>query len=300
MIKQNIFEKRLSKDNTYFNSTNPFSNNNINENSFENNLFKRKQSSKNNNQDSWIEKIEPKITLIKIIDQCFYEGHLILTNKTNNYLVFKFKNIKQDYSITPILYFIKPKEAITINLKKFQRLSLDNQINMKDNIFLILAKSDTIIEDVNEAIIYLRKEDLYSPEYQVIQFFIEIDNGYNPLNSQKLIEKKNIILEEYNKQLNINNINSCEEVKKYINNIKNDIKDYKNKIVDLKSKLGDMTKNNIIKQSEVVFDKETFDKIHNLIKKDNNDYNDSISLSMFLFFISICLFIGKFLKSLFR
>ena len=300
MIKQNIFEKRLSKDNTYFNSTNPFSNNNINENSFENNLFKRKQSSKNNNQDSWIEKIEPKITLIKIIDQCFYEGHLILTNKTNNYLVFKFKNIKQDYSITPILYFIKPKEAITINLKKFQRLSLDNQINMKDNIFLILAKSDTIIEDVNEAIIYLRKEDLYSPEYQVIQFFIEIDNGYNPLNSKKLIEKKNIILEEYNKQLNINNINSCEEVKKYINNIKNDIQDYKNKIVDLKSKLGDMTKNNIIKQSEVVFDKETFDKINNLIKKDNNDYNDSISLSMFLFLISICLFIGKFIKSLIR
>ena len=236
MINQKIFEKRLSKDNTYFNSTNPFSNNEINENSFENNLFKRKHSSKNNIQDSWIEKIEPKITLIKIIDQCFYEGHLILKNKTNNYLVFKFKNIKQDYSITPILYFIKPKEQITINLKKFQRLSLDNQINIKDNLFLILAKSDSIIEDVNEAIIYLRKEDLYSPEYQVIQFFIEIDNGYNPLNSKKLIEKKNIILEEYNKQLNINNINSCDEVKKYINNIKNDIKDYKNKIIDLKSK----------------------------------------------------------------
>ena len=180
----------INKENTYFNSTNPFSKNAMNENSFEKHLFKRKHSKNISIQDSWIEKTDSKIILIKIIDQCFYEGHLTLKNRTNDYLVFKFKNIKQYYSITPILYYIKPKNQITINLKKFQRLTLDNQMNIKDNIFLILAKSDKIIEDVNDAIIYLRKDDLYSPEYQVIQFFIEIDNGYNPLNSQKFKKKK--------------------------------------------------------------------------------------------------------------
>ncbi len=288
-----------NKENTYFNSTNPFSKNAMNENSFEKHLFKRKHSKNNTIQDSWIEKTDSKIILIKIIDQCFYEGHLTLKNKTNDYLVFKFKNIKQYYSITPILYYIKPKKQITINLKKFQRLTLDNQMNIKDNIFLILAKSDKIIEDVNDAIIYLRKDDLYSPEYQVFQFFIEIDNGYNPLNSKHLIEKRKRILEEYNKQLNINNIDSCDEVKNLINFVKKDILNYKKKISDLKSKLGDMNKNNIIKQTEVIFDKETFDKI-NYLKKKEKDSNDSISISMFLFLISICLFIGKFLKSFVR
>ena len=289
----------INKENTYFNSTNPFSKNAMNENSFEKHLFKRKHSKNISIQDSWIEKTDSKIILIKIIDQCFYEGHLTLKNKTNDYLVFKFKNIKQYYSITPILYYIKPKNQITINLKKFQRLTLDNQMNIKDNIFLILAKSDKIIEDVNDAIIYLRKDDLYSPEYQVIQFFIEIDNGYNPLNTKNLIEKRKRILEEYNKQLNINNIDSCDEIKNLINFVKKDILNYKKKISDLKSKLGDMNKNNIIKQTEVIFDKETFDKI-NLLKKKEKDSNDSISISMFLFLISICLFIGKFLKSFVR
>ena len=289
----------INKENTYFNSTNPFSKNAMNENSFEKHLFKRKHSKSNNIQDSWIEKTDSKIILIKIIDQCFYEGHLTLKNKTNDYLVFKFKNIKQYYSITPILYYIKPKNQITINLKKFQRLTLDNQMNIKDNIFLILAKSDKIIEDVNDAIIYLRKDDLYSPEYQVIQFFIEIDNGYNPLNTKKKKKKRKRILEEYNKQLNINNIDSCDEIKNLINFVKKDILNYKKKISDLKSKLGDMNKNNIIKQTEVIFDKETFDKINHLKKKEK-DSNDSISISMFLFLISICLFIGKFLKSFVR
>lgn len=242
---------------------------------------------------NWLHPQTDTITLIKVIDQSFYEGHLVLSNITDKFIVFKFKSEKQCYSITPILYFIHPNETITINIKRFERLDLSSQVKINDYVQIIAAQADKTIEDVNDAKIYLRKEDIYSPEYQVYKLPIDLDNGNNLFTYQKVIQERKTILNEYNKQLNMNNVTSCEEVKKYIDNIKKEIKDYEDKINEIMSKLGDMNKNNIIKQPEAIFNIETYNAVYR--KKANAFNQDAVPVSVFIFLICISLFIGKFI-----
>ena len=70
-------------------------------------------------KDSWIninnsQEIS-KIILIKVVDQCYFEGHLNLKNKLDSeYILGKFINNKNFYTITPSLFFIKPRSEIMI------------------------------------------------------------------------------------------------------------------------------------------------------------------------------------------
>lgn len=273
---------------------------------FEKDPFQSKTFSDNSNEDSnhiknekypkvkennWIESENNKIPLIKVIDQSFYEGHLVLKNQIDKYVVFKFKNEKVCYHITPCLYFIKPYSTVIINIKRFERLDLSSQVSMKDTIQLIAAKANREIKDVNEAKIYLKKEDIYSPEYQVYKFEIELDNGNNISTYNKVIEERKTILNEYNKQLNMNMVSSCEEVKKYISQVKKEIEEYQERVDDLLSKLGDMNKDNIIKQPEVIFNIETYNKIYS--QRVNTFNQDKMPITAFIFLICLSLFIGK-------
>ena len=242
-------------------------------------------------ENNWIKTETTKISLVKVIDQSFYEGHIVLQNEIDKYIVFKFKSEKNCYHITPCLYFIKPNSTVTINIKRFERLDLSSQISIKDTIQLISAKANREITDVNEAKIYLKKDDIYSPEYQIYKFQIELDNGNNISTYQKVIQERKTILNEYNKQLNMNKVTSCDEVKKYISEVKKEIEEYQEKIDDLLSKLGDMNKNNIIQQPEVIFNLETYNKIY--AQRVNTFNQEKMPISAFIFLICLSLFIGK-------
>ena len=249
-------------------------------------------NSMNKDKLYWLETSSSKITLIKVIDQTFYEGHLQLKNITSQFIVFKFKNSKECYTIIPSMYFIKPFESIIINIKRFERLELSASINTKDTVQIIVAKADKEIEDVNEAKQFLRKEDIYSPEYQVFLIPIEFDNGNNMLTYRKVLEERKSTMNEYNKMLNINNVTSCNEVKKHINKVKKEIQEYESTIEELMSKLGDMNKNNIIKRPEVIFNLETYNSMKNE-RECKETIKGKIPLSMFIFLICVALFIGK-------
>lgn len=265
----------------------------INLNEDEGDLFEQeaKKRLSMNQEERWVEPKSNKIILIKVIDQTFYEGHMILINKTNQSIVFKCAMEQQCYSITPILYFIEPLSQITINVKRFEKLAPSSPFVIKDIIQIITAKASIEVKDANDAKTLLRKDDIYSPEYQVYQIQIEIDNGSNPANYKNAINERQTIANEYNKQLNMNNVTSTEQVKKYIEEVKMEISDYDNKINDLISKLGDMNKNNMIKQPEAIFDKETFDKVN--AQKESNESRDTVPMSMVVFLFCLCLYIGK-------
>ena len=247
------------------------------------------------------DKKNTKIVLVKVIDQNYYEGHLRLKNNlTSEYLIFKILNEKQIYSITPCLYFIEPGKEIIINIKRFEKLTINETKTAFDYLIVIVAHTKNKIEDVNDAKIYINKNDIYSPEYQLYSYTITLDYGYNYKIYQKEEKEMNDIYDKYEKQLNINKITDVEKIKSYINNVKKDIEIYNNKIKELKSILNDIGKKNIIKQEETIFDKETYYQVSQgkIYKEfdEKDDDNSDIQLPLLLLYFSICLFIGKFLK----
>ena len=247
------------------------------------------------------DKKNTKIVLVKVIDQNYYEGHLRLKNNLKSeYLIFKILNEKQIYSITPCLYFIEPGKDIIINIKRFEKLTINETKTAFDYLIVIVAHTKNKVEDVNDAKIYINKNDIYSPEYQLYSYTITLDYGYNYKIYQKEEKEMENIYDKYESQLNINKITDVEKIKSYINNVKKEIEIYNDKIKELKSILNDIGKKNIIKQEETIFDKETYyqvsqGKIYKELDEEDDDNND-IQLPLLLLYFSICLFIGKFLK----
>ena len=247
------------------------------------------------------DKKNTKIILVKVIDQNYFEGHLRLKNNlTSEYLIFKILNDKQTYSITPCLYYIEPGKDIIINIKRFEKLTINEIKNILDYIIVLVAHTKNKIEDVNDAKIYINKNDIYSPEYQLYSYNIILDYGYNQKIYEKEEKENKNIFNKYESQLNMNKITDIEKVKTYINDIKKQIDIYQKKIEDLKSILNDIGHKNIIKQEETIFDKETYDqlsqgKIYKELGEEDDKDND-IQLPLLFLYLSICLFIGKFFK----
>jgi len=288
---KNAKNQNLNLDNIYFNNNEKAENINSIQNSTKNKTPFLDIPDKKNT----------KIILVKVIDQNYFEGHLRLKNNlTSEYLIFKILNDKQTYSITPCLYYIEPGKDIIINIKRFEKLTINEIKNIFDYIIVLVAHTKNKIEDVNDAKIYINKNDIYSPEYQLYSYNIILDYGYNPKIYEKEEKENKNIFNKYESQLNMNKITDIEKVKTYINNIKKQIDIYQKKIEDLKSILNDIGHKNIIKQVETIFDKETYDqlsqgKIYKELGEDNDKDND-IQLPLLFLYISICLFIGKFLK----
>ena len=267
-------------------------------------IFKNKNPGQKDNSIPFLDiqdKKNTKIVLIKVIDQNYYEGHLKLKNNLQSeYLIFKILNEKQVYSITPCLYYIEPGKEIIINIKRFEKLTINEAKNASDYLIVIVAHTKNKIEDVNDAKIYINKNDIYSPEYQLYSFNITLDYGYNYKTYEKEEKDMRNIYDKYESQLNINKITDVEIIKNLMNNLKKEIEIYQKKIDELKSILNDIGKKNIIKQEETIFDKETYYQISQgkaykeLDEEDDKD-ND-IQLPLLLLYLSICLFLGKFLK----
>ena len=285
-------------------------------------------------KDSWIEITSQsisKIILIKIIDQCYFEGHLYLKNNLNSeYISGKFINNKNYYSITPSFFFIKPEGEIIINIKRFCKLAPDEpSSNANDKILMFLAKTKNVIEDLNDAKVYLRKDDIFSPDYQLFSFSLILDNGHNTIYYNKLIEERKKKMELFYDKININEVKTPNVIRAYIEELKKNIDDYKLKILIKEKQLEDfleknekkdiINKDNIKTESnkKILINEEVFYEVKEkkgiLKSKDNENNNpkdlyykikdiahdeDGITIPMLLFGLSISLFIGKFIKYL--
>lgn len=283
-------------------------------------------------KDSWIDISSQnisKIVLIKVVDQCYYEGHLHLKNKLKNeYILAKFVNEKNYYTITPSLFFIKPGSEIFINIKRFYKLAPDEPSSkVNDCIILITAKTKNEIEDLNDVKVYLRKEDIFSPDYQLFSYSLILDNGHNPLYYDKLVEERKKMIDLFYDKPNINEIKDPNLIKEHIENMKINIKEYKLKIMQKENELEQMLEknekkdiisreNSKIDSKKVVVDEEVFyevkDRKGKMKSKDNETNNsnnfysriidithdeEGITIPMLLLGLSISLFIGKFIKS---
>ena len=249
--KSLMFSKNIeSSDINIINNNDIFKNQKLVENfGLNKNKIENLNSSRNTKLTPFLEildKKNTKIVLVKVIDQNYFEGHLRLKNNLKSeYLIFKILNEKQIYSITPCLYYIEPGKDIVINIKRFEKLTINETKNVLDYLIVIIAHTKNKIEDVNDAKIYINKNDIYSPDYQLYSYSITLDYGFNYKIYEKEEKERKNIFDKYESQLNINRITDVEKIKKYINNVKKDIEIYQNKISDLKSILNDIGKKNI-------------------------------------------------------
>lgn len=100
----------------------------------------------NSKQNKFIEIDPNKFILIKVTDQQIYEGRMSLKNITNNYVVFRFFNsLHMTYSITPIVYYIRPYETFVVNIKRFGK----SNESENSKITLVAMESENKMTDVN-------------------------------------------------------------------------------------------------------------------------------------------------------
>ena len=281
-------------------------------------------------KDSWIDidsQNISKIILIKVVDQCYFEGHLRLKNNLDNeYIIIKFLNNKYYYIITPSILFIKPRNEIIINFKRFCKLAPDiSSTKSNDSILMLAKKTTNQIDDLNDVKIYLKPEELFTLDYQLFSFSLILDNGYNPVYYDKLVEERKKAIEAFYAKTNINAINNANSLREHIENMKINIKEYKKKIKKIEIEFEENLKQNIIKKqmkkgekinSKILFNKEEFfevgegeiskDKIDEKNNKRSNKnvvnilYDDNgVTIPMILFGMSLGLFIGKFIKNFF-
>jgi hypothetical protein len=284
-------------------------------------------------KDSWIgidSQNITKIILIKVVDQCYFEGHLRLKNNLDNeYIIIKFLNNKYYYMITPSIFFIKPRNEIIINIKMFFKLSPDTPLNKeKDTILMMAKKTINKIDDLNDVKIYLKDEDIYSQDYQLFSFSLILDNGYNPIYYDKLIEDRKKNIDAFYVKTNINEIKNINTIKEHIEDMKINIREYKNKIKKIEKEfeliLEKIENQNIMNKennkqeqiNKIMVNKEEFFEVSeenkkgrtieeinpNTLRKNVYDTfhdDNGVTIPMILFGMSLGLFLGKFIKNFF-
>ena len=151
-----------------------------------------------------------------------------------------------------------------------------------------------------------------------------LDNGYNPIYYDKLVEDRKKMIETFYTKTNINEIKNINTMREHIENMKINIKEYRNKLMKLEKEfesiLENVDKQNIIAKEnynekrihKIIVDKEEFYEVgegnnkevlgelnHNLIKTNIfhilHDEN-GVTIPMILFGLSIGLYIGRFIK----
>lgn len=74
--------------------------------------------------NKYVEVFPNKIVLQKSYDQTYLESKIVLTNLLDKYVVFKvYINKSAIYSANPSTSFIRPKENISINIKRLEKVS---------------------------------------------------------------------------------------------------------------------------------------------------------------------------------
>lgn len=87
-------------------------------------LIKRNSTLKGDMKNvKFVEIFPSKIILVKMTDQSFSEGRIVVKNLTQNYVIYKILTRQSaGYAVSPSVYFIKPSNSVTINVKHFEKV----------------------------------------------------------------------------------------------------------------------------------------------------------------------------------
>ena len=147
-------------------------------------------------------------------EKSFIESKLNIKNLTNNYVIFKIYNSKQNlYSVKPSKSFIPPKETKNISVKRFTK---EESPSKKDQMLLIFYSIDKIIKDNDDA-----KEAFNSKLYNE-------ESKQESLITITIKEREDDIIKESGADYNGNNLNEED------NKIKKETKIYNEQIEKLK------------------------------------------------------------------
>ena len=236
--------------------------------------------------DDLIEEYPNPIIVHRISETSFQDSSIYLTNKTNQYIVFKvyMNHHPPVYSLKPATSFLKPKDSITLTLKKlFKPSNLDP--NSKDKCLIIYYPVDKVVASNDEVKEMFKNKTLPESNKHEILVNIEVDNEIKVDSGNPEMTEDEINREECVNETSVDNLFQKNQ------QFKDDIRRTEISIGDLERQLE-----NVMKNKELRIQKEKAIQPMNTNKGTKNKKGNSLTFVVFL--VLVCLTVGGYLGTL--
>ena len=192
-----------------------------------------------------IELFSNPLELRKNNDKDYFQSYLSITNKSNNYIIFKIYINKKSssYNVYPSTSFLKPKSQTNVIIRKYNKKQQNENIS---DIFLIRFYSvNKVVESNDEAKLMIKnknynEDDKYEEVVNIIINYedkneLGLNNNFNQeiLYDSKLKESEYDIDQVIPSYRNMNN-----KLKNQINNIEKAIENFENELQNIRINTG--------------------------------------------------------------
>lgn len=236
--------------------------------------------------DDLIEEYPNPIIVHRISETSFQDSSIYLTNKTNQYIVFKvyMNHHPPVYSLKPATSFLKPKDSITLTLKKLFKPS-NSDPNSKDKCLIIYYPVDKVVASNDEVKEMFKNKTLPESNKHEILVNIEVDNEIKVDSGNPEMTEDEINREECVNETSVENLFQKNQ------QFKDDIRRTEISIGDLERQLE-----NVMKNKELRIQKEKAIQPMNTNKGTKNKKGNSLTFVVFL--VLVCLTVGGYLGTL--
>ena len=227
-----------------------------------------------------VEEYPNPIIVHRLSETTFQDSSIYLTNKSNQYIVFKvyMNHHPPVYSLKPATSFLKPKDSITLTLKKLFKPS-NSDPNSKDKCLIIYYPVDKVVASNDEVKEMFKNKTLSEKNKHEILVSIEVDNEVKIDNGKPEITEEEINQEECVNETSVDNL--FQKNQKF----KDDIRRTETTICDLERQLE-----NVMKNKELKIQKEKAIQPMNTNKGAKIQKGNSLTFVVFL--VLICFTVG--------
>ena len=241
-----------------------------------------------------IELFSNPIELRKHNDNNYYQSILSITNKSNNFIIFKiYINQKSSsYNVHPSTSFLKPNSQTNVNIRKYIKEEENENINDK---FLIRFYSVNKAVESNDEAKSMIKNKNYNEEdkyEEVVNIIInneeKEDFGFNNNDQQEIIDESKL------KEIEFNIDQAIPSYQNMNNNLKNKISNIEKAIENLENELQNIRINSDLKNQ-----KENALKTNEKESKGNKILNRTFTLYLLLIFFVLGGYVSKLKNKIF-
>lgn len=220
----------------------------------------------------------------KLSDSTYQDSSIYLTNKINKYVIYKvYMNLNPPlYSIKPSTGFIKPKESVTLTVKRFYKPT-NTKTNTRDKCLIVYNPVDKVITSKEEAKEMFKNKLVNEEDKKEIMVYFEVDNEIKG-NSESAAPIMSF--EEINQSecRNETSVEHCEEKNKQF---KNEIRRIESNISELEKQLENLMKNKELKMLK--------EKAIKPINSNQKEKKREFSKTFVLFLALVCFAFGGYL-----
>ena len=233
-----------------------------------------------------VEEYPNPIIVHRISETSFQDSSIYLTNKSNQYIVFKvyMNHHPPVYSLKPATSYLKPKDSVTLTLKRLFKPS-NSDPNSKDKCLIIYYPVDKVVASNDEVKEMFKNKTLPESNKHEILVNIEVDNEIKVDSGSQGMTEEEINQAECANETSVDNLYQKNQ----------QLKDY---IRRAETAIGDLEKQleNVMKNKELKIQKEKAIQPMNTNKGTKSNKGNSLTFVVFL--VLICLTVGGYCGTL--